>query len=95
MLSTTQGKCSEQRTIPLISFLFFAYKIDTNNRQVLIDSLPDWAKAEQYDIEARTDSQGVTKEMMQSLLIERFGLSAREEERTIKVYKAVLSHPRS
>jgi uncharacterized protein (TIGR03435 family) len=83
--------------LPLVSFLIFAYKINTNNRQALLDSLPEWAKTEHYNIEARTDLKGVTKDqmrsMMGSLLMERFGLSIHKEERVVPVFAAVLEHP--
>jgi uncharacterized protein (TIGR03435 family) len=83
--------------LPLVSFLIFAYKINTNNRQALLDSLPEWAKTEHYNIEARTDLKGVTKDqlrsMMGSLLVERFGLAIHEEERVVPVFTAVLERP--
>ncbi|MEZ2348545.1 TIGR03435 family protein [Terriglobus sp. RCC_193] len=83
--------------LPLISYLIFAYKITNNNRQALIDSAPPWVNSEFYNIEARTDRKSVTKDemrqMMQSLLKERFHLYAHTESRETRVYAAELDHP--
>ena len=43
--------------LPLISYIIFAYKITTNNRDALIASVPDWVLNDGYNIEARTDSK--------------------------------------
>lgn len=83
--------------LPLDSYLIFAYKITNNNRQALLDSVPDWVKTDHYNIEARTDLKNVSKDqmriMMQSLLEERFNLAVHREVRDIKVYAAVVSDP--
>jgi len=81
--------------LPLSSYLIFAFRITNNNRQALLDSLPDWVKTDHYNIEARTDLKDVTKDqmrlMMQSLLSDRFKLKAHQETRTVKVYSAVVN----
>jgi uncharacterized protein (TIGR03435 family) len=83
--------------LPLISYIIFAYKITNNNRDALIASVPDWVLNDSYNIEARTDKPDVTKDemrlMMQSLLADRFNLSAHYEEREVPVYAAVLEQP--
>ena len=83
--------------LPLISYIIFAYKITTNNRDALIASVPDWVLNDGYNIEARTEVKNVTKDqmrlMMQSLLTDRFKLSAHHEERKVPVFAAVLEHP--
>jgi uncharacterized protein (TIGR03435 family) len=83
--------------LPLISYLIFAYKITNNNRQALLDSVPDWVKADHYNVEARTDLRNVSKDqmrlMMQSLLRDRFNLVVHRETRTIRVYAAILNNP--
>ena len=83
--------------LPLISFLIFAFKITNNNRQVLLDSVPDWVSTDHYNIEARTDLRYASKDqirlMMQSLLRDRFNLTVHRETRTVKVYAAVLNVP--
>lgn len=83
--------------LPLLSFLIFAYRINTNNRQALVDSLPEWVKNEHYNIEARTELKDVTKDqmrsMMQALLNDRFHLVVHRETRIVNVFAAALSHP--
>ena len=82
--------------LPLNSYIIFAYKITNNNRTALMASLPDWAKTESYNIDARTENREVTKdqmrEMMRTLLEERFGLRAHHEIRTVPVYAAKLAN---
>lgn len=83
--------------LPLISYLIFAFKITNNNRQALLDSVPEWVKSDHYNIEARTDLVNVSKDqmrvMMQALLRERFNLAEHRETRIVKVYAAVLNVP--
>ncbi len=83
--------------LPLTSYLIFAFKVTNNNRQALLDSVPDWVKTDHYNIEARTDLKNVSKDqmrlMMQSLLRDRFSLAVHRETRTVKVYAAVLYDP--
>jgi uncharacterized protein (TIGR03435 family) len=83
--------------LPLISYIIFAYKITTNNRDALIASVPDWVLNDGYNIEARTEMQDVTKDqmrlMMQSLLADRFKLAVHHEEREVPVFAAVLGQP--
>lgn len=83
--------------LPLTSYVIFAFKINNNNRQALMDSAPDWVKSEHYNIEARTDVPNVTKDqmrtMMQSLLRERFHLTVRRTTEEVRVYAAVYERP--
>jgi len=69
----------------------------TQLRFPLVDSAPEWVMSEHYNIEARTDLPHVTKdqmrEMMQSLLVDRFNLKVRHEEREVNVLRAVLEQP--
>lgn len=83
--------------LPLISYIIFAYKITTNNREALIASVPDWVLTDGYNIDARTDDKDVTKDqmrqMMQALLADRFKLAAHHEQREVPVFAAVLAQP--
>jgi uncharacterized protein (TIGR03435 family) len=94
--SATGGEFSATN-LPLISYIIFAYKITTNNRDALVASVPDWVMNDGFNIEARTDVKGVTKDqmrlMMRSLLAERFGLAIHHEEREVPVFAATLDHP--
>jgi uncharacterized protein (TIGR03435 family) len=93
------GGVFSSTNLPLISYLIFAFKITNNNRQVLLDSVPDWVKNDHYNIEARTDFPRASKDqmrlMMQSLLRDRFSLTVHRETRTVKVYAAVLNETRT
>jgi uncharacterized protein (TIGR03435 family) len=81
--------------LPLSSYLIFAFKITNNNRQALMDSVPEWVRTNHYNIEARTDLKTVTKDqmrlMMQALLKDRFNLQVHQETRDVRVYAAELN----
>ena len=83
--------------MPLNSFISFAYKVTTNQRAAFRDSLPDWAKTEGFNLQARTDNPNVTKdqmrEMMRSLLADRFKLVVHYETRQVPVFAVVLAKP--
>ena len=49
--------------LPMFSYLIFDDKINNNNnREALMKFVPDWVKADRYDIEARTNLQTVSKD---------------------------------
>jgi uncharacterized protein (TIGR03435 family) len=83
--------------MPLNSFISFAYKVTTSQRAAFRESLPDWAKTEGFNIQARTDNHNVTKdqmrEMMRSLLADRFKLVVHYETRQVPVFAVVLAKP--
>lgn len=69
---------------PLSTYLMFAYKMIGNQAQYLMPQLPDWAKNEPYDIEARAESDPGKDGMrlaMRALLADRFGLATHYEDR--------------
>src|ERR1700761_6750982 len=41
--------------LPLVTYLFFAYKVLGNDNDAVVKQLPGWATTDRYDIEARTD----------------------------------------
>jgi uncharacterized protein (TIGR03435 family) len=94
---TQTGGIFSATNLPVISYLIFAYKITTSNRDALIASVPDWVETDSFDIEARTDNHDVTKDqmrlMMQTLLADRYKLVAHREVRQVPVYAAVLAQP--
>src|SRR5215469_15896914 len=71
--------------LPLITYIFFAYKIQGSEATDLASQLPDWVNTENYDIEAKTSKAGVTKDdmrlMVRSLLAERFKFTIHFETR--------------
>lgn len=76
--------------VPLRAIVQFAYGINTPSRIV---GHPDWTNVERFDIQARPP-EGVTgveqlRPMLQALLVERFGMVARLEEREVQSYALV------
>jgi hypothetical protein len=47
------GGLFSAKNFPLVTYIFFAYKIIGNQGQYLLPQLPDWTKREQFDIQAR------------------------------------------
>lgn len=80
--------------IPLVNYIKFAYKILPGKQAELLQSqLPKWANEDRYDIEARAagnPSKDQMRLMMQSLLADRFKLSAHIETRQVPVYDLLL-----
>jgi uncharacterized protein (TIGR03435 family) len=79
---------------PLITYLSFAYKIIGNQGQYLAPQLPEWAKTERFDIQARAQSdpgKDGMRLMMRALLAERFKLVLHYEEREVPVFAFVLA----
>src|SRR5215472_1610339 len=79
---------------PLATYILFAYKMSGNMAQYLLPQLPDWAKAEPFDIQARADhdpGKDGMRMMMRSLLAERFKLAIDYEDREMPVFAFVLA----
>ena len=82
----------------LVGLLIFAYKINISEfRGGLMNSLPGWAKMDRFDVNARAASENPTKEdmrqMMQSLLEDRFKLRVHREQRQMPVFGLYLLKP--
>jgi uncharacterized protein (TIGR03435 family) len=74
---------------PLSLYIAFAYKSIGNQGQYVEPQLPDWAKTERFDIQARTagdPTKDQMRAMMQSLLAERFKLAVHYEDREVPVF---------
>ena len=83
---------------PLVGLLIFAYKINISEfRGGLMRSLPAWAKTDKFDVNARAAWEDPTKEemrqMLQSLLEDRFKLKVHRELRQMPVFGLNLSKP--
>jgi len=79
---------------PLSLYIAFAYKTIGNQAQYLQPQLPDWAKTERFDIQARTEGdpgKDGMRLMMRSLLADRFKLATHYENREVPVFAFVLS----
>lgn len=81
---------------PLSVYLSFAYKLMGNQSQYVMPQLPDWAKTERYDIQARAANdpgKDGMRLMMRSLLAERFGMAIHYEDREVPVLAFVFVKP--
>jgi uncharacterized protein (TIGR03435 family) len=79
---------------PLVSYIFFAYRIAGSQEQVLLPQLPDWTKTERFDIQARaegTPGKDDMRMMMRALLADRFKLAIHNETRDVPVTAFVLA----
>jgi uncharacterized protein (TIGR03435 family) len=80
------------------TYIEFAYKLwlTGEQRQVMLAGVPGWVKTDRYAIEA-TAPLNATKdqyrEMMKTLLAERFGLKIHFEEKEMPVLEMVLIKP--
>jgi uncharacterized protein (TIGR03435 family) len=83
---------------PLITYIQFAYKLHLTPTEgsALLATMPKWASADRFDIEARGPA-GATKDqmrlMMQSLLADRFRLAVHMETQQRPVLALVLDKP--
>lgn len=81
---------------PLVTYIAFAYKIIGNQSQTLTPQLPEWARTERYDIQARAAAdpgKDGMRLLMRSLLAERFHLAMHYEERQVPMFAFVLAKP--
>jgi uncharacterized protein (TIGR03435 family) len=80
---------------PIWIYIAFAYKLTSQAYDSLQKQLPPWAVEERYDIEARTDRHDVTKDemrqMMQSLLADRFKLAVHASTEQAPVFALTLA----
>jgi uncharacterized protein (TIGR03435 family) len=79
---------------PLTTYIFFAYKLNGNQAQYVLPQLPDWAKTERFDIQARAEGnpgKDQMRLMMRSLLADRCKMTTRYERREVPVFAFVLS----
>jgi uncharacterized protein (TIGR03435 family) len=95
-----QGGLLSGTNIPLVSYIYFAYKLTGTELQILAPQLPGWVRTSRYDIEARAQvGSNPTKDqmrlMMQSLLADRFKLRIHYETRQMPLYALVLIKPGS
>lgn len=78
---------------PLELYIGFAYKLMGNQSAPLSEQLPDWAKTERYDIQARAQGDSTKDQMrlmMRNLLADRFKLAIHYETREAPVLACVL-----
>lgn len=88
------GGLFSAKGFPLVTYLEFAYRqLDS---AALRKQLPGWATTTKFDIDARAagnPTKDQYREMMRTLLAERFKLQAHTENRKIAIYAMVLVKP--
>jgi uncharacterized protein (TIGR03435 family) len=81
----------------LFIYILFAYKVSLTEAWDQFKQLPQWARTETFDIHAKTDIPNPTKDqmrqMMQSLLEDRFKLSVHRETRQVPIFALSLAKP--
>jgi uncharacterized protein (TIGR03435 family) len=90
------GGLFSAKNLPLVTYLFFAYKIIGNQGQYLLPQLPEWANTERFDIQARATGNPGKDDMrllMRALLADRFKLAMHNETREVPVLAFVLWKP--
>ncbi len=88
MYGKTGGRYSA-KGLPLVFYIQFAYKMPDYQVFDVAKQLPDWAKNDRFDIEAKAEGEPAKDQMramMISLLAERFGLVVHHEMRESPVY---------
>jgi uncharacterized protein (TIGR03435 family) len=93
---TANGGLFSATNFPLVSYIFFAYKLQGNQGLPLVRQLPDWATTDRFDIQARADGNPTKDQMrlmMWSLLADRFKFALHRETREVPVLALVLGKP--
>jgi uncharacterized protein (TIGR03435 family) len=87
------------RSVSMATLLSIAYDVPFNGSPLLSADLPNWTIAEKYDIEAKAPAnaaplsnlqnsklRSAIQQMIRRLLVDRFGLVTRVENKTMSVY---------
>jgi uncharacterized protein (TIGR03435 family) len=85
------------KNIILLYYISFAYRLTSSQEASLEHDSPRWIVSDRFDIDARSENQSPTKdemrEMMKSLLADRFHLVMHIEMRQEPVFALVLTKP--
>jgi uncharacterized protein (TIGR03435 family) len=95
-LYESNGGVFSATNFPLVSYIFFAYKLMGNQGLALERQLPGWALTDRFDIEARAGgnpTKDQMRQMMRSLLADRFKFAVHTEKRVSPVVALVLAKP--
>jgi uncharacterized protein (TIGR03435 family) len=93
---TANGGLFSAANFPLITYIFFAHNIVGNQAHFLVPQLPGWVMSERFDIQARAPgnpTKDQMRQMMRTLLAERFKLAVHTEVREVPVLAFVLAKP--
>jgi bla regulator protein BlaR1 len=91
----TDGRLSGTN-VPLISYIYFAYKLTGSQFQLLLPTVPSWLISDRFDIQAQAEgnpSNDQMRLMTQAVLADRFHLAAHYESRQVPVYGLLLAKP--
>jgi len=91
-----EGGLLVARNIPLLQLFVFAYTHSMYQIQALRDSLPDWVRYTRYDVQARAEGRPTKdemREMVRSMLVERFHIKEHMQTRELPVFRLVQIHP--
>jgi uncharacterized protein (TIGR03435 family) len=91
-----EGGLLTAHNVPLLQLLIFAYAKNMYQILELRRQLPDWAQMMKFDIQARADgspTKDEMREMIRSVLEERFHLKVHTEDRETTVLKLEVIHP--
>lgn len=89
---TANGGHFTVTNFPLVSYVFFAFKVLGDQAQALLAQLPGWVSTDRFDIVAKTDGDTAkdTKDqmrlMVRSLLADRFRMTYHYETRQVPVF---------
>lgn len=89
------GGLYSTRNIALVSSISFAYSLTNKQLQQVVEQAP-WTAEERFDIEARAEGNPTKdqyREMMRSLLADRFKLAVHFETRDVPIYALQLARP--
>lgn len=93
---TANGGLFSATNFPLVTYIFFAYNIVGNQAHFLVPQLPGWVMSECFDIQARaagSPTKDQMRQMMRTLLADRFKLAVHTEVREAPVLAFVLAKP--
>lgn len=94
--ATTGGRFTAFN-LPVLDYIRFAYKLTNGQTEMLQSQAPKWVSVDKFDIEATSTNHDPTKDqmrqMVQSLLADRFNLKIHTEIKDLPVFAMVLSKP--
>jgi len=101
------GDRVDVQSIPLRFLIQIAWNLNFGDKEVLV-GLPDWASKDRYDIQAKASAEDLSeaasgnaqiefeevRQMLQALLIDRFGIQAHMENRPVTAYNFEAAGPK-
>ena len=94
--SAPTGGLLSGTNVPLISYIYFAYKLTGSQLQLLLPTVPSWVITDKFDLQAHADgnpSNDQLRLVLQSVLADRFRLATHYETRQLPVFALVLAKP--